>query len=251
VLNCRLPELCFHPLVFAAPGLERLRYYHMHCVSLWIHPILISTMVEYQFCSHKANQISGQQRSWSCLCACKSIRRGKDHQRRARTRCLLGFKEMVVLHLQSGCCIWISCQAAVHAVFAFFVPLGCIRRRQIRESPMSLPRFNGEEFFDLSSVMHPQDLQLNPKPHRRPPTRLLVEPLALRLVRLQEAPGEDNCRFPVRILIEPPDRLHLCSPASTVLSVASFLQCVHLGTWFISVFQSLSCLVYVVSVCYF
>jgi hypothetical protein len=209
--------------------LERLRFYHMRRVSLWIHPILISAMVE-------AKQISGQQRSWSCLCACKSIRRGNDHQMRARTRCLLGFKEMVVLHLQSGCCIWISCQAAVRTVFAFFVPLGCIRRRQMRESPMSLPRFSGEDFFDLSSMMHPQDLQLNPKPHRRLPTRLLVEPLTLWLVRLQEAPGEDYCRFSVRSLIEPPDRLHLCSPASAVLSVASSLKCVHLGTCFISVF---------------
>jgi hypothetical protein len=62
---------------------------------------------------------------------------------------------------------------------------------------MSLPKFSGEDFFDLSSVMHPQDLQLDPKPQRCLPTRLLVEPLALRLVRLQEAPGEDNCRCPI------------------------------------------------------
>jgi hypothetical protein len=84
------------------------------------------------------------------------------HQRRARTRCLLIYEEMVVLQLQSGCRIPISCHAADQAIFAFFVPLGCIRRRQMRESPMSLPRFSCEDFFDLSSVMHPLDLQLNP-----------------------------------------------------------------------------------------
>jgi hypothetical protein len=173
------------------------------------------------------------------------------HQRHARTRCLLISEEMVVLQLLSGCRILISCQAADQAVFAFFVPLGCIRRRQMRESPMSLPRFSGEDFFDLSSVMHPLDLQLNPKPQRRLPMRLLVEPLALRLVRLQEAPGEDNCRFFVRILIGPPSRLQLCSPASTVLLLAAPFRCVHLGTCFISVFQSSSCMAFVVTVFYF
>jgi hypothetical protein len=99
VLNFRLPNLCFHPLVFVAPGLERPRCYHLHCVSLWIQPIMMSAMLEYQLCSHKAKEISGQQRSRSCLCACKSIRRGNDHQMRARTHCLLGFEEMVVLHM--------------------------------------------------------------------------------------------------------------------------------------------------------
>jgi hypothetical protein len=94
-------------------------------------------------------------------------------------------------------------QAVEHSVFVFFVSLGCIRQRQLRESLMSLPRFGGEDIFDLSSVIHPQDLQLNPQPHSCLPTRLLVESLALRLVRFQEAPGEDNCRFLSEVSSDP------------------------------------------------
>jgi hypothetical protein len=117
------------------------------------------------------------------------------HYRRTRPRCLLNCKEMVLLYFKSSCYIWISCQAAGHTVFAIFVPLGCIHRRQMRESPMSLPRFSGEDFFNLSLVMPPQYLQLNPIPQSCLPTRLSVEPLALRLVRFQEALEEDNCRL--------------------------------------------------------
>jgi hypothetical protein len=94
---------------------------------------------------------------------------------------------MVPNYLKTSCYTQNSYQAADHFAFAFFVPLGCIRRRQLRESLMSLPRFGGEDFFDLSSVIRPQDLQLNLKPHRCLPSRLLVEPLALRLARYQEA----------------------------------------------------------------
>jgi hypothetical protein len=172
------------------------------------------------------------------------------HHRRTRARCLQMVKEMNMIQLQSGCHMLLPCQVADHAVFAFFVPLGCIRRRQMRESPMSLPRFSGEDPIDLSSVRHPLDLQLNPQPQRRLPTRLLVEPLALRLVRLQEAPGEYNCRFSVRILIGPPGRLQLCSSASTVVFSIPTFKCVQLGTCFISDFQSTSCMAYVVTVFY-
>jgi hypothetical protein len=117
------------------------------------------------------------------------------HQRRARARCLLICKEMVLLYMKPGCYTSISYHATGHSVFAFFVLLGCIRRRQMRESPNLLPRFSGKDFFDLSSVMLPLDLQLDPKPQSCLPTRLSVEPLALRLVRFQEALGEYNCRF--------------------------------------------------------
>jgi hypothetical protein len=58
---------------------------------------------------------------------------------------------------------------------------------------MSLPKFSSEDFFELNSVMRPQDIQLNPQPQMRLSTRLLVGPLALWLIRLQEAPIEDNC----------------------------------------------------------
>jgi hypothetical protein len=70
---------------------------------------------------------------------------------------------------------------ATQVVFAIFKPLGCIRRRQMRSSPKSLPRFSGEDFLALSSVMRIQYLQLNRQPHFPLPTRLPVEPLVVRL----------------------------------------------------------------------
>jgi hypothetical protein len=42
---------------------------------------------------------------------------------------------------------------ATQVVFAIFKPLGCICWRQMRSSPKSLPRFSGEDFLALSSVM--------------------------------------------------------------------------------------------------
>jgi hypothetical protein len=121
----------------------------------------------------------------------------------------------------------------------------------MRESPMSLPRFSGEDFFELSSVMLPPDLQLNSKPQSCLPTRLPVEPLALRLVRFQEALREDNCRFYC------PNSHRTTWQAPVVFSGIGSgrfaivpLLGVHLGTCFISVFQSSSCMFYVVPVCY-
>jgi hypothetical protein len=80
-------------------------------------------------------------------------------------------------------------------VFAIFMSLECIRRRQMRSSPMSLPRFSDEDLLELSSVMHIQNVQLNHQPRLPSPTRLLVEPLALRLERLCEALGDLSCRI--------------------------------------------------------
>jgi hypothetical protein len=172
--------------------------------------------------------------------------------RRSRSQCLLKTKGMVLNYLKTSCYTQNSYQAADHFAFAFFVPLGCIRRRQLRESLLSLPRFSGEDFFDLSSVFRPQDLQLNLKPHRCLPSRLLVEPLALRLARYQEAPREDNCRFfSVRSLIGPLAGSNCVIPhrqcAVSVLSLAS----VCLVGFFISDSQSLSCKSYAVTVSYF
>jgi hypothetical protein len=83
---------------------------------------------------------------------------------------------------------------AIKVVYAF-LPLGCIRRRQLRSSPMSLPRFNGEDHSVLSSVKLTPYLQLNLRPRWSLPSRLLVEPLALRMERLLEAPEVHSCRF--------------------------------------------------------
>jgi hypothetical protein len=80
-------------------------------------------------------------------------------------------------------------------VVCAFLPHGCIRRRQLRSSPMSLPRFSGEDPSVLSSVMLTPYLQLNLQPRWSLPSRLLVEPLALRMERLLEAPEVHSCRF--------------------------------------------------------
>jgi hypothetical protein len=81
-----------------------------------------------------------------------------NHLRRTRSQCLLKIKEMVRISLKTGYYSMVYYQAVEHSVFAFFVSLGCIRQRQLRESLMSLPRFGGEDFFDLSSVIRPQEL---------------------------------------------------------------------------------------------
>jgi hypothetical protein len=157
----------------------------------------------------------------------------------------------MLLYVKFGCYTVRSCQAAGRPVFAFFVSFGCIRRGQLRESPKSLPRFSGEDLVDLSSVMLPQDLQLNPKPQMFLPTRLSVEPLALRLVRFQEAPEEHKCRFFCPLSQRTPWQAPVVffGIGSERFTVVLLLG-VHLGTSFISVFQSLSCMSFVVSVCH-
>jgi hypothetical protein len=81
-----------------------------------------------------------------------------NHLRRTRSQCLMKIKEMVLNSLKAGYYTLIYFQAVEHSVFVFFVSLGCTRRRQLRDSLMSLPRFGGGDFFDSSSVIHPQDL---------------------------------------------------------------------------------------------
>jgi hypothetical protein len=175
-----------------------------------------------------------------------------NHMRRTRSQCLLKTKEMVLNSLKSSHYTLMYFQAADHSVFAFFGPLGCIRRRQLRESLMSLPRFGGKDFFDLSSVICPQDLQLNPKPHSCLPMRLLVEPLALRLVRFQEAPGEHNCKFFLSEVSSDPLAGSNCvlPHRQCDFSVRPLVSVCLVGL-FISDSQSSSCMSYVVIVCYF
>jgi hypothetical protein len=83
---------------------------------------------------------------------------------------------------------------AIQVVFAFFLPLGCIHRRQLRSSPMSLPRFSREDPSVKLGGTSPY-LHLNYLPRWSLPSRLLVEPPALWLARLLEAPEDHNCRF--------------------------------------------------------
>ncbi|CAM0957592.1 unnamed protein product [Alopecurus aequalis] len=95
----------------------------------------------------------------------------------------------------SGCCALNPLQAEVHDEDAFLLFGTC--RRQVRASLLRFLRFNGKEPPVLSSVMDHLDLQLNPLPHRHLLTRLLVEPLALQLARLQEGMEEYDCRYVV------------------------------------------------------
>jgi hypothetical protein len=78
-----------------------------------------------------------------------------NHLRRTRSQCLLKIKEMMLNSLKSGYYTLTYDQAVEHSIFAFFVSLGCIHWRYLRESLMSFPRFGGEDFFDSSSVIHP------------------------------------------------------------------------------------------------
>jgi hypothetical protein len=133
-------------------------------------------------------------------------------------------------------------QAGVQADYAIFLSLGLIRRGRVRASPMSFPRFSEEDPFVLSSVLRHLDLQLNHQPQMHQPTRLPVEPLALRLVRLPEALEECNCRFLASEFS--PDTL---AGSSCILPLRQFgfpavcLLCVRLGTSRVnSVYQSMS-----------
>ena len=93
----------------------------------------------------------------------------------------------------SGCYTLHLLQAIGHEVCVSLLFGTC--RRWVRAPLLRLLRFNGKDPPDLSSVMAILNLQLNPLPHWRLTTGLPVEPLALRLARLQETLEECNCRF--------------------------------------------------------
>lgn len=165
-------------------------------------------------------------------------------RRRPRALGLVSYSGFSALNIcLSDCYTSGHLQAVVRDVFAIFVLLGLIRRRRVRASSKSFLRFSGEDFFDLSSVMHTVDLQLNPSPQMCLPMRLPVEPLALWLATLQEASEEYNCRFFVSEFS--PDPL---AGSNCVLLLrqhhflVAYLQCVHSGTKCLkSVIQSTSC----------
>jgi hypothetical protein len=94
---------------------------------------------------------------------------------------------------------------------------------------MSLPRFSGEDLLALSSVMHSPNVQLNSITRLPSPTRLLVEPLALRLERLCEALEDLSCRIVASIGSD-------CGFLLGQLVSVFHLFCVLLGTRFNSVF---------------
>jgi hypothetical protein len=128
----------------------------------------------------------------------------------------------------------------VQVVFAIFMPLGCIRRRHMRSSPMSLPRFSGEDLLELSSVVRIPNVQLNHLPRLPSPTRLLVELLALRLERLCEAPKDLSCRIVASMLSTDPLIGSDCGLLLRQLVPPVHLLCVLSSTRFNSGLQSKS-----------
>ena len=137
--------------------------------------------------------------------------------------------------LELHCCLsgWSTAYpllVTVHVGCAFLL-FGTSRRR-VRSSLLRFLRFNSQEPTELGSVMDITYLQLNHLPHRRLPTRLLVEPLALRLARLQEALMECDCRFAASEFSSDPLIGSGCTlwHIHCMFSVASF--CAQLGFYF-------------------
>jgi hypothetical protein len=127
-------------------------------------------------------------------------------------------------------------------VVCAFLPLGCIRRRQLRSSPMSLPRSSGEDPSVLSSVMLTPYLQLNFQPRWSLPSRLLVEPLALRMERLLEAPEVHSCRFISSVFSTDPLAGSDCVlPRRQLIFIAMSIASVGFGSSFISDLLSSLC----------
>jgi hypothetical protein len=82
---------------------------------------------------------------------------------REAARCFLdpaGVSVMLLREKDYGIYTANQLRVVVQVVFAFFLPIGCICRRQLRSSSISLPRFSGEDSSALSSVVHPPYLQL-------------------------------------------------------------------------------------------
>jgi hypothetical protein len=96
--------------------------------------------------------------------------------------------------------------------------------------------------------MRTRNVQLNRLPRLLMPTRLLVEPLALRLVRLCEALEEHSCRIVASVLSTDPLAGSDCVLLfrHLVLPVV-LLFCVLVGTRFNSDLQSISCMSFAVS----
>jgi hypothetical protein len=78
VLTVKVSNLCLQPMVFAAQGLKCQRWINILSVGFWSKGNMTSTIFKHQLCSHTTREIHGQRKSWSCLCACKIIKRGND-----------------------------------------------------------------------------------------------------------------------------------------------------------------------------
>jgi hypothetical protein len=112
----------------------------------------------------------------------------------------------------------------------------------LRSSPMTLPRSSGEDPSVLSSVMLTPYLQLNFQPRWSLPSRLLVEPLALRMERLLEAPEVHSCRFISSVFSTDPLAGSDCVlPRRQLIFIAMSIASVGFGSSFISDLLSSLC----------
>ena len=117
----------------------------------------------------------------------------------------------------------------------------------MRSSLLRFLRFDSQEPPNLGSVLDISYLQLNPLPHRRLPTRLLVEPLALRLARLQEAPEECDCRFVASEFSTDP----LLGSGCTLRHIQSLYSLLFFGVRLGFFFKDESCIHFVITALYF
>jgi hypothetical protein len=145
ILPRKISDICFQTLVFAAQVLECNRWNYILGVSLWSQSIITATILRHQLCSHTKTEIHGQQRSWSCLYACKTIKSGKVQN---------GFFMISV-----GTMFHLSDDYLAEDVILWLFGL-CHQICTI--TPLLLiPRFNGGDPLSLSSAMIYQNLQLN------------------------------------------------------------------------------------------
>jgi hypothetical protein len=103
----------------------------------WLAPPCAAARVAREFSSSSASRLIGA------------------IELRETTWCFLSPIDVTLLQLQEktlAATLRINSELLI-SVFAFFLSLRCIRRRQLRSSPMSLPIFNGEDSSVLSSVL--------------------------------------------------------------------------------------------------
>lgn len=116
------------------------------------------TIFKHQLCSHTTREIHGQRKSWSCLCACKIIKRGNDIEVR--------YSFFII---SAGTMFFLPDD---HLVEDDVLPP--FRLRWTTTPLLLIPRFNGGDPLRLSSVMVPQNLQPNPpQPRVHTPDRPL------------------------------------------------------------------------------
>jgi hypothetical protein len=131
-----------------------------------------------------------------CLISSASTQVLHQIQWRSRAIWLLSANGLHVNRMkQTRCYTSTILQAAFHVACSFFLPLELFRRRWVRAFLISVLRFGGEDILILSLMMAIFDLQLNHLPRSSWPTRLLVEPPALRLTSTQKALEECDSRL--------------------------------------------------------